>query len=345
VRIETRVNKRPEMIPDNQCQRGRNTSLPEGQQVDTNWEEKFWALTKSKNSLCQQLQNSDSMVKALNNRLAEANSTIQKLKKTQLFFMDWARQQEWELPPHIRDRLPKDKGFMIKAALEKVPKGNSPAEYSFNLLLFHSLPENEQVELGAKVFEREKAMGPYDFSQLKIVTDELHDMLFHFPDDDVRMIAEYAFLSSGVPRLSTDPESEWVRLKKMALELFPVYTRVTVKKCGYRSQTYSNLATSRKESRTAYYLVAERISKRARHWHGDNRLYRIQITYDADTRTFQLVEAKYKWEIANFGMADYKGEFMVTNLSMDNNPPYTDGMKGIVQILWTGVCIYDSAED
>merc|ERR1719419_917426 len=102
---------------------------------------------------------------------------------------------------------------------------------------------------------------------------------------------------------------------------------------------------AKRATRTAYYLEAERILKNSSFYHGGRKLYRIKITHNADTDTFQLVDCKYAWEIANFGMADYKGEFTVTNLSMDNNPPYKDGMKGIVQILWTGDCIYDSAED
>jgi len=324
-----------------------SASRPRGQQFAESWEQKYKVLLKSDNDRKEQQRLSDIKISTLNNSLMEAKSTIEKLKKTQLLFMDWAVQQEWELPEHIRERLPMDSVFKMKAAIEKVPMGKSPAEYSLNLLLFLSLPEKEQLELGAKVFEQEKTIGPWEVAQLRIVIDELHSFLFHWPDDDerIQMIPEYPYLRSGVPKFSTDPRSEWVRLKKKALELFPVYTRVTVKRGVNRSWTTSTLKATRTMSRTAYYLEAVRILERARFCNGGKRFYRIKVTYDTITRKFKLVDTLYRWEIANFGMADYKGEFKVTNLSMDNNPPYKEGMMGTVEIGWNGVCIYDSAED
>merc|ERR1719193_1542147 len=143
--------------------------------------------------------------------------------------MDWVRKQEWELPPDIRNLLPMNSSFMRKAAFEKVPYGKSPAEYAFNIFYYLSLPESKQAELGAKVFHREKDERPEDFAALENVTRELWEFLFHFPDENIKMTAEYGYLARCVPRLSTDPRSYWVRLKKMALNLFPVYTRVTVR--------------------------------------------------------------------------------------------------------------------
>merc|ERR1719320_1808135 len=221
---------------------------------------------------------------------------------------------------------------MRMAALAKVPKGKGPAEYCINLLYFLSLSEIEQVELGATVFEWEKAVGSYDFAPLKM---ELHDFLFHFPDNDVRMTANHP---SHFPKLSTDPRSEWVRLKKLALNHFPVYTRVTLRREPSRGFGSINL-------RFGWYLETERIlyDGAERILYDDkygrrrgSKLYKIKGTYENNTGVFKLLNNKiYTWEIAHWLPGDYRGDFKVTNLSMDNNPPYKEGVKGIVQILWT----------
>jgi len=280
----------------------------------------------------------------------QLKKVVAKLKKAQNLFMDWARQQEWELPKHIRDELPQDRSFMRKSAFDRIPYGRSPAEYTFNILYFLSLPENEQVELGAKVFHHEKVTRLEDFAALELVTKELHDLLFYFPDDQVDMKADYAFQAACVPRYSTDPGSEWVILKKLALNLFHVYTRVTVRRLK-RGRTYHNLRSTRRNTDKEYaeklYLEAEKKISNDKH----GRLqcpkpYKIKTKFDPDTGRFSLVEdLRHNWEIVNYGMVNYHGHYRVTNLFMDNNPPYRDGMKGIVQILWTGTCIYDSAED
>jgi len=211
----------------------------------------------------------------------------------------WARQQELELPRHVRDLLPKDREFMRKAALEKVPKGKGPAEYCFNLLYFLSLSEIEQVELGATVFEWEKAVGSYDFAPLKM---ELHDFLFHFPDDDVRMTANHP---SHFPKLSTDPRSEWVRLKKLALNHFPVYTRVTLRREPSRGFGSINLGMYRRASRFVWYLETEEIlfwilyDDRYGRRKG-SKLYKIKGTYEDNTGVFKLLNNNiYNWEIAH----------------------------------------------
>jgi len=268
-----------------------------------------------------------------------------KLKRAQSFFMDWAREQEWELPPHIRDLLPKDPIFMRKAAFERVPRGRSPAEYTFNLLYFLSLPVNEQVELGSKVFHREKMIRPEDSAGLQMVTHELHDFLFHFPDEDVKMTAEYGFQATCVPKYSQDPQSEWVIQKNLAVKLFDVYTRVIVKSQQNRCYTYLNVATSRKEKSLRLSLFAERIITYG-YERGHTKLYKIKAKCDSKTGKFDLMnDGVHYWEIVNYGMVNYRGHYKVSNLVMDNNPPYREGMKGMVQILWTGTCVYDSAED
>jgi len=324
------------------------------EQLERKWKGEIKTMSEEKKTLQQQLKKRDIQLgelaktcMSLSKRFEEANSVIKKLEKTQHLFMDWARQQEWELPEHIRTLLPKNKSFMRKAAFDKVPYGESPAEYCFNILYFLSLSEKDQEELGATVFQRKKAERPEDFATLKNVTKELHAFLFHFTDDKVKMEAKYGYLQSCVPKYSTDSNSEWMRLKKLAVNLFPVYTRVTVKRGVSRGSTYSNYNMARKASRLAYQLIAERISKEDRWGRKQEKkyYYRIQTKYDSEKGTFELLQPTHNWEIVNYGMVNYYGHFNVTNLVMDNNPPYKEGSQGIVQILWAGTCIYDSAED
>jgi hypothetical protein len=304
------------------------------QQVDENkHEEKF--------------QNPEDQIKqivlhnsALEKRLKEANAAIKKLKGAQILIMDWARQQDWEFPQNIRELLPKDKKFMRKAAFEKVPYGKSPAEYTFNLLYFCSLSKIEQEELGSKVFQRDQGERPEDFAALEIVTKELHDFLFHFTDDRVKMYAEYGYLACMVPKQSTDPRSDWVELKKMGCEFFPVYTRVTVQRKVDRYRTWNNLRSANKQEPIKYCLIAEREDR-----HHCLCSYQISIKCDSETGVFTLTDKTYKWEIVNYGIVWYSGHFEVSNLVMETNPPYKEGMKGIVEIHWTGTCIYDTSED
>lgn len=116
-----------------------------------------------------------------------------------------------------------------------------------------------------------------------------------------------------------------------------MYTRVTVKA--------SVKQVWRKAPRLTYHLEAERVSE-ANGYVGANRVYQIRTKYDSNTGALELLKNELcRWEIENYGIVNYHGDFKVTNLVMDNNPPYKVGMKGIVQILWTGTCIYDSAED
>jgi len=276
----------------------------------------------------------------LKNRLAETNAAIKKVKEAQLLIMQWAQKQEWEFPQNIRELLPKNKKFMREAAFERVPHGKSPAEYTFNLLYFFSLTKSEQEELGAKVFEHEKDARPEEFAALEYVTKEVNDFLFYFPDESVKMSAEYGYLSSMVPKHSTDPRSEWVILKKLALGFFPVYTRVTVKRAVERSYTWGNLNQTDNKAAIKYNLIAERSDD----YHGTCR-YQIGTNYDSKTGSFTLKDQTYKWEIKNYGIVWYQGLFKVSNLVMDNNPPYKEGMEGIVEIHWTGDCIYDTSED
>jgi len=304
------------------------------QQVDENkHEEQF----KNQEETIKEIMSSNT---ALENRLNEANAALKKLKEAQSLIMDWARKQDWEFPKNIRELLPKDKSFMRKAAFEKVPYGKSPAEYTLNLLYFNSLTKSEQVELGATVFQREKDDRPEDFADLQIVTKELHDFLFYFSDEKVNMIAKYGYLDCMVPDQSTDPKSEWVILKKKALSFFPVYTRVTVKRAVNRYQTWSNLSKAKNKASIKYNLIAEREDDRE----GLCR-YQIGTNYDSETGAFTLKDKTHTWEIVNYGICWYQGTFKVYNLVMDNNPPYKEGMKGIVEIHWTGTCIYDTSED
>jgi len=282
---------------------------------------------------------------ALTARLKEIEADNLQLKKVQSLFMDWASQQEWELPAQIRDLLPKDPVFMRKIALERVPRGRSPAEYTFNLLYFLTLPGNEQVDLGSKVFHREKMVRPEDTAGLEIVTKELHELLFYFPDTDVKMTAEYDFQKPCVPEYSNDPQSEWVTQKKLALNLFDVYTRVIVKSQINRGYTYCNISSARNDYQQRLTLYAKRTIRSGME-RGKTKLYKIKATCNKETGHWELSgDGLHYWEVVNYGMVYYHGHYKLTNLVMDNNPPYKEGSKGMVQIIWTGTCVYDSAED
>merc|ERR1712060_165166 len=276
------------------------------------------------------------------NEVEEENA---KLKKVQCLFMDWARDQEWELPPHIRDLLPHDPVFMYNSALARVPYGKSPAEYTFNLLYFLALPKDEQMKLGSKVFHREKMIRPEDSAGLHIVIQELHDLLFWFHDDDIKMTCKYAFQSTCVPKRSQEPRSEWVVQKNLAINLFDVYTRVVVKNTQNRSYTYYNISASRKERAKRLCLYAESVIKRGRE-KGNTKYCKINAYLDPKTGEFTLLnEGLNYWEIVNYGMVNYRGHYQLSNLVMDNHPPFKEGMMGMVQIEWTGDWVYDSAED
>jgi len=282
---------------------------------------------------------------ALTARMKEIEAENVQLKKVQSLFMDWASQQEWELPPHIRDLLPKDPVFMRKIALARVPRGRSPAEYTFNLLYFLTLPEKEQVDLGSKVFHREKMVRPEDTAGLEIVTKELHELLYYFPDTEVKMTAEYAFQATCVPEYSKDPQSEWVTQKKLALNLFDVYTRVIVKSQINRGYTYCNISSARRDYPKRLSLYAQRTIRSGRE-SGKTKLYKIKATCNKETGNWELShDGVHYWEVVNYGMVYYHGHYKLTNLVMDNNPPYKEGSKGMVQIIWQGTCVYDSAED
>jgi len=316
--------------------------------VRNSWQQRCSELEEELNSLQRELEERYKSLKKeklvhdnLDKQLAEALLAKNKLEEDQMLFMDWARQQEWELPPNIRERLPRDQSFLLKAALEKVPYGKSPAEYALNILYFLSLSEEEQMEAASKVFHRERDERPEDFAKLENVIEELHEFLFLFPDAKVKMEAAYGYLSRCVPKFSTNPRSDWVVLKKRAVTLYPVYSRVTVRRLlPTRGYTHANLRSTKKGFSARLFLEIDQINK------GQHRPCKIKTIFNNDTQRFELEgNGIHNWEIANYGMADYRGEFQVTNLKMDNNPPYRDGMKGIVQIEWTGKCIYDSAED
>lgn len=268
----------------------------------------------------------------------------EKLKKAQSLFMDWARDQEWELPPHIRDLLPHDPVFMKASAFARVPYGKSPAEYTFNLLYFMALPEDEQVKLGSKVFHREKMIRPEDSAGLQIVIKELHDLLFWFNDDDINMTCEYGFQSTCVPKRSEEPRSEWVVQKNLAINLFDVYTRVVVKKLD-RVYTFYSVSAARKDMNKRLCLYAEKVIRKGRE-KGRTKLCKIEAKFDVKTGEFTLMNDGVNYfEIVNYGMVNYRGHYKLSNLVMDNHPPYKEGMTGMVQIEWTGDCVYDSAED
>jgi len=322
------------------------------EETERQWMLKFECLEVQYNNLKAQLEaqkitENEIQLKniALKKDLAEVLSASSNLKQVQLLFMDWTMQQEYELPPHICDRLPKSRSFLHKAAFKKVPYGKSPAEYAFNLLYFLSLSEEDQIEAGAKVFQRVKDERPENFASLENIAKELHEFLFFFPDENIKMKAAYGFLQSGVPKFSTNPRSTWVVLKNLALNLFPVYTRVTVRGARpMRSFTATNLRGSNRRFGSGLYLEVERMEERF--GRKQVKVHKIKTNFDLQTGMFELSNGGInRWEIKNYGMADYRGEFIVSNLAMDNNPPYEDGMMGIVQILWTGICIYDSCED
>jgi len=330
----------------------KNEQGEKNEQVEHEWREKSKTLETKCGELKVKLMDREKSLEqvtqdkdALMQHMKKVQEDNRKMKKVQSLFMDWAREQEWELPPHIRDLLPKDPGFMRKAAFERVPHGRGPAEYTFNLLYFLSLPLKEQVELGSKVFHREKMIRPEDSAGLQMVTQELHDLLFYFPDDDVKMTAEYAFQATCVPKHSEDPRSEWVVQKNLAFTLFDVYTRVVVKSQLNRAYTYYNVSAARKDYPLRLSLYAERTIRSGREI-GKTKLYKIKSKCNKETGKFEILnDGVHYWEIVNYGMVYYNGHYKVSNLVMDNNPPYKEGMKGMVQIEWTGTCVYDSAED
>jgi len=268
-----------------------------------------------------------------------------KLKKMQRLFMDWARDQEWELPSHIRDLLPDDPYFMYKSALARVPYGKSPAQYAFNLLYFLALPEDEQMKFGSKVFHRERMIRPEDSAGLQIVIQELHDLLFWFHDDDIKMTSEHAFLSTCVPKRSQEPGSEWVVQKNLAINLFDVYTRVVVKIEQNPGYTFDNSSAARWDLTKRLCLYAMRTINRGSK-KGDTEFCKIDAVLDRKTGEFTLLNnGVHYWEIVNYGLVFYRGHYKLSNLVMDYHPPYEEGMRGMVQIEWTGDCVYDSAED
>jgi len=321
-------------------------------QLEDWWSEKIKTLELKCEELKIQLMEQAKNLKITNEKMDElkvnkneVEKENAKLKKAQRLFMDWARDQEWELPPHIRDLLPKDPVFMRKSAFARVPYGKSPAEYTFNLLYFLALPEDEQVKLGSKVFHREKMIRPEDSAGLQIVIRELHNLLFWFHDDDIKMTCEYGFQSTCVPKRSEEPRSEWVVLKNLAINLFDVYTRVIVKTQLNRGYTYYSISAARKDYPKRLFLYAESIIKRGME-KGGTKLHKINTKFDENTGKITLLKDGINyWEVVNYGMVNYRGHYKLSNLIMDNHPPYKEGMKGMVQIEWTGDCVYDSAED
>jgi len=322
------------------------------EQLEHKWGEKLKALRQKCEELekqfMEQAKNLEIVTGKKDDLLTRKNEVEKenvKLKKVQRLFMDWARDQEWELPPHIRDLLPKDPVFMRKSALARVPFGKSPAEYTFNLLYFLALPKDEQVKLGSKVFHREKMIRPEDSAGLQMVIKELHDLLFWFHDDDIKMTCEYQFQRVCVPERSVEPRSEWVQQKTLAINLFDVYTRVVVKSQQNRGYTFYSVSAARRDYPKKLSLYAESIIKSGRE-KGKTKLHKIKTKIDEETREFTLLnEGVNYWEIVNYGMLNYRGHYKLSNLVMDNHPPYKEGMTGMVQIVWTGDCVYDSFED
>merc|ERR1719317_1409723 len=139
-------------------------------------------------------------VKLENAALKKGNS---KLRKSQKAFMDWAVYQGWELPSHITNCLSETKGVILKAAFVNVPYGKRPAEYAFNILFFLSLPEADKLKAGVNVFHWEKSTRPETYASLKNVIQELHEFLFFFSDEDVKMEAAYGYLQRCVPKRGT----------------------------------------------------------------------------------------------------------------------------------------------
>ena len=134
------------------------------QQLDTQkfqqLEKKYATLENEHKSLQEEFDNLNDyfMEVALANTnldtdLKESKLANAKLNEVLAVLLDYARQQEWVFPSRIRNLLPHDAKLIHKAALQKVPYGNSPAEYAFNILYFLSLPEEEQMELGSKLFQ------------------------------------------------------------------------------------------------------------------------------------------------------------------------------------------------
>jgi len=291
------------------------------------WEEKYKNLTEE--------------YKSLEEQLVKVRAANKNLKETIELFLDHTRQQDWVLPQPIICRLPRNESLMLRAALQKVPYGRSPAEYAVNILFFLSLTKAEQLGLGAKLFHLENVVRPENYARLQNVAGELLEFIYIFSDDDMYIEPEYPYLSRCVPKRSTNPRSKWMDVKNRATNFFPIYTTVTVVKesCNSSWEAYCN------ESSSTLFLEAQRLTLDM--WQeSDIQTYRLETTYDERTGRFKLEKDNlHSWEIANYGVCTYNADFHVSNLVMDNNPPYTEGMKGIVQIMWTGRLIYQSMED
>jgi len=291
------------------------------------WEEKYKNLTEE--------------YKSLEEQLVKVRAANKNLKETIELFLDHTRQQEWVLPQPIICRLPRNESLMLRAALQKVPYGKSPAEYAVNILFFLSLTKAEQLRLGAKLFHLENVVRPENYARLQNVAGELLEFIYLFTDDDMYIEPESPYLIRCVPKRSTNPRSKWMDVKNRATNFFPIYTTVTVVKesSNLSWEAYCN------ESSSTFFLEAQRLTLDM--WQAsDTQTYRIETTYDARTGRFKLKKDNlHSWEIANYGVCTYNADFHVSNLVMDNNPPYTEGMKGIVQIMWTGRLIYQSIED
>jgi len=295
-------------------------------QNDRSWEEKYRKRTAEYKSLEEQL---------VKTRTANKN-----LKETIELLLDHTRQQDWVLPQAILRRIPRNESLMLRAALQKVPYGRGPAEYAVNILFFLSLTKAEQLSLGEKLFKTGSVVRPENYARLQSVATELNEFMYIFSDDDMHIEPEYQYLSRCIPRRSTNKRSKWMVLKNCATNFFPIYTRVTVvndspnlRDCFYN------------ESGTALFLEAERITVDMSQA-STKQKYRLETTYDERTGKFNIKEDNLEcWEIANYGVCTYNANFHISNLIMDNNPPYSEGMKGIVQIMWTGKIIYQSTED
>merc|ERR1711920_514821 len=120
----------------------------------------------------------------------------------------------------------------------------------------------------------------------------------------------------------------------MGINLFDVYTRVVVKNTQNRSYTYYNLSAARKDRAKRLCLFAESVIKRGRE-KGNTKYFKIKTNFDPETREFTLLDNGLNyWEIVNYGMVNYRGHYKLSNLVMDNHPPYKEGMMGMVQIEW-----------
>jgi len=298
---------------------------------DTSANERYWE---------EKYQILDVKYKKLKNQLAKSRLAHKNLQKTLDLLLDHTRQQEWVLPENILKRLPRYESLMLKAALQKVPYGRSPAEYAVNILFFLSLPKADQLRLGEKLFQLESVVRPENYARLQIVSRELSEFIYLMPDEDMKIEPEYPYLKRCIPKRSTNPRSKWMDVKNRATNFFPMYTRVTVSKesDNSRENGYWN------DSASTLYLEAESSNRSI----GSTipQIYRIKAVYDGKTGRFHLEEDNlHSWEIANYGVCTYMADFKVSHLVMDNNPPYGEGMKGIVQMMWTGKLVYESMED